>query len=125
MNEWGVTDTGFYRPTYAEILEEVQLRAPENYGTDLNFSVRTFVGLFLRIVAWFVNILFQIAESVYHSGYVDTAQPIFCRGWRSMACYLERRKYRQGQPIPTGGLRIRVSEIRGQFEFRSIFLVVF
>lgn len=71
--EWGVTDTGFYAPSYSEILSVVQEQATLLYGTELNFSKRTFNGLYFRLIAWFGAVLFKIAEGVYYSGFVSTA----------------------------------------------------
>lgn len=73
MSEWGVTPTGFRRPTYAELLDALEYKARELWGGQVNLTVRSFLGLSLRIFAWILNLLFSLAEDVYNSSFVDTA----------------------------------------------------
>lgn len=71
--EWGLTPQGFYRPTYVEILNALEYKARELFGDGTNLTVRSPIGIFLRIYAWMMNILFSILEDVYNSRYADTA----------------------------------------------------
>lgn len=71
--EWGLTPQGFYRPTYVEILNALEYKARELFGSDVNLTVRSPIGIFLRIYAWMMNILFSVMEDVYNSRYADTA----------------------------------------------------
>lgn len=74
MNEeWGLTDRGFKRPDYEEILAAYENKAVELFGRNVNLTVRSPLGMFIRIFAWFSDILWQISEDVYNNGYVDTA----------------------------------------------------
>lgn len=75
MNEkgWGLTSLGFRRPTYVELLDALEYKARELFGSTANLTVRSPLGLFLRIFAWMLNILFSILEDVYNSRFVDTA----------------------------------------------------
>ncbi len=70
---WGLTPQGFYRPTYVEILNVLEYKARELFGNDVNLTVRSPIGMFLRIYAWMMNILFAVLEDVYNSRYADTA----------------------------------------------------
>jgi len=72
-NEWGLTDRGFRRPTYAELLDALEYKARELFGSTANLTVRSPLGLFLRIFAWALNLLFATIEDVYNSRFVDTA----------------------------------------------------
>jgi len=72
-NEWGLTDVGFRRPTYAELLDALEYKARELFGSKANLSVRSPLGIFLRIFAWVLNLLFSTLEDVYNSRFVDTA----------------------------------------------------
>lgn len=72
-NEWGLTDAGFRRPTYAELLDALEYKAREQFGSKANLSVRSPLGIFLRIFAWVLNLLFSTLEDVYNSRFVDTA----------------------------------------------------
>lgn len=75
MNEygWGLTSLGFRRPTYTELLDALEYKARELFGATANLTVRSPLGLFLRIYAWMLNILFSVLEDVYNSRFVDTA----------------------------------------------------
>lgn len=71
--EWGLTDAGFRRPTYAELLDALEHKARELFGSKANLTVRSPLGIFLRIYAWVLNLLFSTLEDVYNSRFVDTA----------------------------------------------------
>lgn len=71
--EWGVTERGFHRPTYVELLNALEYKARELFGDKANLTVRSPLGIFLRIFAWMLNILFAVMEDVYNSRFVDTA----------------------------------------------------
>lgn len=73
INDWGLTDRGFRRPTYAELLDALEHKARELFGTKANLTVRSPLGLFLRLFAWALNLLFSTIEDVYNSRFVDTS----------------------------------------------------
>ena len=63
MDEWGLTEKGFNRPTYVTLLNALEYKARELFGDGINLTVRSPLGLFLRILAWIWNILFSQAFS--------------------------------------------------------------
>lgn len=71
--DWGLTDAGFRRPTYAELLDALEHKARELFGSKANLTVRSPLGIFMRIYAWILNLLFSTLEDVYNSRFVDTA----------------------------------------------------
>lgn len=71
--DWGLTDAGFRRPTYAELLDALERKARELFGSEANLTVRSPLGIFLRIFAWMLNLLFSTLEDVYNSRFIDTA----------------------------------------------------
>ncbi len=71
--DWGLTDAGFRRPTYAELLDALEYKARELFGSKANLTVRSPLGIFLRIYAWMLNLLFSTLEDVYNSRFIDTA----------------------------------------------------
>ena len=71
--EWGVTERGFHRPTYVELLDAVEYKARELFGSKANLTVRSPLGAFLRIFAWMLNLLFSLMEETYNSRFVVTA----------------------------------------------------
>lgn len=70
---WGLTSRGFRRPTYTELLDALEYKARELWGAKANLTVRSPLGLFLRIFAWILNIVFSVLEDVYNSRFVDTS----------------------------------------------------
>lgn len=70
---WGLTSRGFRRPTYTELLDALEYKARALFGAAANLTVRSPLGLFLRIFAWMLNILWSVLEDVYNSRFVDTA----------------------------------------------------
>ena len=68
-----MTDAGFRRPTYAELLDALEYKARELFGSKANLTVRSPLGIFLRIFAWMLNLLFSTLEDVYNSRFIDTA----------------------------------------------------
>lgn len=74
MNDnWGLTENGFLRPSYGELLDAFEVKAKELFGSTINLTVRSPLGIFLRIFAWFAGLMWQLAEDVYSSGFIDTA----------------------------------------------------
>lgn len=71
--DWGLTDAGFRRPTYAELLDALEHKAREQFGSQANLTVRSPLGIFLRIYAWMLSLLFSTLEDVYNSRFIDTA----------------------------------------------------
>lgn len=72
-DDWGLTENGFHRPTYTTLLNALEYKARELYGDGINLTVRSPLGLFLRILAWIWNILWSCLEDVYNSRFIDTA----------------------------------------------------
>ena len=68
-----LTDEGFKRRTYAEILEEMIADAKNEYGEDLNTSENSRIGKLLRIEARRISLLEEEQEDVYFSAYKNTA----------------------------------------------------
>lgn len=56
-----------------ELLDALEYKARELFGSSANLTVRSPLDLFLRIYAWMLNILFSVLEDVYNSRFLDTA----------------------------------------------------
>ena len=96
MNDnWGLTERGFLRPSYADLLDAFEVKAKELFGSTVNLSVRSPLGIFLRIFAWFAGLTWQLAEDVYNSGFIDTADRQHHDHWRRR-CDDLRRLHRAG-----------------------------
>ncbi len=70
---FGLTDKGFKRKRYNEIIAEKEDRARALFGEDVNLDESSPLGLFIRLNAWEEGLLWQLAEEVYLSAFVDTA----------------------------------------------------
>lgn len=67
---------GFKRPTYDEIFAEMQAEAKAKFGENVNTSERSFLGILLRLFAWFLSKVWQTTENTYYSSYVNTAEGV-------------------------------------------------
>jgi len=65
--------TGFKRKRFAELVLEMEEKAKEAFGAQINTSERSPIGIILRLYAWFLSLSWQNAEDVYNSGYINTA----------------------------------------------------
>lgn len=68
-----ITETGFKRRTYDEILESCIARAKELFGEDIETSELTPLGKFIRIVAYDSSLVEEEAEMIYYSIFPNTA----------------------------------------------------
>lgn len=76
MDRFGLTDSGFKRKTYSDIIVDLETRVKELYGDNVNLSERSPLGLFLKVIAWVTSILWQLAEKIYYSAYVDDSEGV-------------------------------------------------
>lgn len=74
MPDFGLTPKGFHRKRYMDVIDSMEARAKNLFGENINLTERSPLGLFLRIVAWSIGILWQVAENVYNSAFVSTAE---------------------------------------------------
>lgn len=70
----GLTEKGFNRKLYDEILLDMETRARSLFGDNVSLTGRTPLGMFLRVNAWVIGVLWQLAEKVYYSGFISTAE---------------------------------------------------
>jgi uncharacterized phage protein gp47/JayE len=73
QDDWGLTERGFRRPAYSELLSALEAKARELFGEGVNLTIRSPMGIFLRLFAWVIGILFATIEAVYNSRFIDTA----------------------------------------------------
>lgn len=71
MDKYGVTINGFRRKTYTDILANLQARAREAYGENINLSNTSFLGMHLQNEAWEIAEMWELAEDVYYSAFID------------------------------------------------------
>ncbi|RFB32003.1 baseplate protein [Brevibacillus sp. VP] len=68
-----LNEQGFKRKRYSDLLTEIEERARTLFGEDINTTLRSPLGILIRLFAWFLSLVWQNAEEVYHSGFRDTA----------------------------------------------------
>jgi uncharacterized phage protein gp47/JayE len=68
-----LTDLGFERPSYAEILEAQTDRAKTLFGETIDTSELTALGKYIRINAADIDTLYQSLEGVYYARFPNTA----------------------------------------------------
>jgi len=77
--EYGVTQSGFVRKRYDTIFLEMQSRLSDNetgFGFDVSQNPQSLLNVFLASFAGKVSELWQLAEQVYYSQYISTAEGV-------------------------------------------------
>ncbi|MBY0085781.1 baseplate J/gp47 family protein [Brevibacillus brevis] len=69
-------EKGFKRKRFADLFDSLETKAKAVFGEQVNTSERSPLGIILRLFAWGLSLLWQIAEHVYNSAYVDTAEGV-------------------------------------------------
>lgn len=64
---------GFQRPTYDELVEQLSDKWKELFGDNANTESNSVGGIFIRVIGFFQNQLYLLAESVYNSQFLDSA----------------------------------------------------
>lgn len=69
-----LTKQGYKRETYDDILGRLEIKAKGLFGEDTNTSIRSAIGILLRIIAFVIALVWQDNENVYYSAYRKTAE---------------------------------------------------
>lgn len=70
---YGVTAKGFRRKLYSEAVEERISRARRVFGVNIDTSETSFLGKLIRNYSWDEATLWELAEDVYNSAFVNAA----------------------------------------------------
>lgn len=68
-----LNENGFTRPTYDELVEDLTQKWLQLFGENSNTTSNSVGGILIRVMAYFLNLLYQLAETVYQSQFVDSA----------------------------------------------------
>lgn len=71
---YGVTAIGFRRKLYSDCLQDRIDRARRVFGVNIDTSETSFLGKLIRNAAWDEAYLWELAESVYLSPFVNSAE---------------------------------------------------
>lgn len=72
----GLDRNGFKRKNYAEIYDEMEIKARESFGDDINTSERSPLGILIRLFSWGLAKAWELAEKVYNSGFISKAEGV-------------------------------------------------
>ena len=71
-----LTETGFYRPTYDELLEAQEMRAKQLFGEDIDTSNLSVLGKYIRINVSDLDELWQTLEGVYNARFPNSSKGV-------------------------------------------------
>ena len=71
-----LSDLGYHRPTYDEILETKIETAKELFGEDIDTSEQTPLGKFIRIGAYDLEQAYEDLEGIYYARFPNTASGV-------------------------------------------------
>ena len=72
----GLTPLGFDRKTYTEILADKEQLARNLFGENINLGDNSPMGKFIRIITFEESKIWETAENVYNSAFVNTAEGV-------------------------------------------------
>ena len=72
--DYGLTDAGFIRPTYDDLLNGYINSFQTSFGTDVVTTEDSVVGMLVRILAYTDYTLWEATEGVYNSQTLDGAE---------------------------------------------------
>lgn len=69
-------ENGFQKKSYADLVSDMQDKAKELWGEDVNVSKTSFLGVLIILFAWFLSIAWELAENVYNAGFVTKSEGV-------------------------------------------------
>lgn len=66
-------EKGFVRPTYNEIVQQESAKWVQLFGENAQTNAHSVGGILIRIHSYFMDKLYQLAEMIYNSQFVDSA----------------------------------------------------
>ena len=73
---YGITEQGFIRKPYKIIEEEIQKRAQELFGSDIDLSDESPSGALFKLMAWSIDRQWQLAEDEYYAHWLDSSEGV-------------------------------------------------
>lgn len=73
MAQTALTELGFNRPTYQELLDAQMERAKILFGEDIGTDDKTPLGKYIRLNVQDISDLYEIAEVIYYARFPDSA----------------------------------------------------
>lgn len=122
----GLTELGFERPTYDDLLEAQITRAKELFGEDIDTSDATPLGKYIRLNCTDLADCYEVLENVYYARFPNTARGVsldrlcpFAGISRNPATYATHNVVftgEAGEQVPAG---FEVSTVNGDVVFHT------
>ncbi len=90
MTIWGVDATGFVRPTFQEVRDELESRFRGRFGADRNTAHETPDGMIVDWAAEAVALMLEAGESTYNGQFFDTAADVSFDLWAADRLFQRR-----------------------------------
>jgi len=71
-----LTDKGFERPNYNDVVNQMETDAKELYGQDVNTSEQGPLGIFLRVISWPFARVWEAIEDTYNNLFISKAEGV-------------------------------------------------
>jgi len=69
-------EKGFKKKNADELIDDMTAKAKELFGEETNLSEKSFLGILIRLFAWFLAIVWEIMERVYNNGFIKKAEGV-------------------------------------------------
>ncbi len=100
MTGYGLLPEGFRRKRYPDIIVSKQALARSLFGENINLEESSPLGLFIRLNAWEEAAIWELAEKVYYSAFVGSAEGVTL-DWVAQYIGIERRAAQRATGIVT------------------------
>lgn len=74
MSEFGLSDTGFLRPTFDDLVSMQETKAKELFGDNIDVSEQGVLGKFIRLSCYEIDEAWQAMENLYYERFINTAR---------------------------------------------------
>lgn len=68
-----LNENGFSRKSYDELVYDLSQKSKELFGSDINTAPHSVIGSFIRVIAFFLALIYELIERVYLSGFISQA----------------------------------------------------
>jgi uncharacterized phage protein gp47/JayE len=65
---------GFERKTRTEIVADMQAKAKNLWGNDINLTINTFIGIFIHLISYPISLLWLGLEAIYNAMDINAAE---------------------------------------------------
>ena len=74
MSEFGLSETGFLRPTFDDLVLMQENKAKELFGDNIDVSEQGVLGKFIRLSCYDMDEAWQAMENLYYARFINTSR---------------------------------------------------